>query len=107
LSINAKIKKKKKTEILPVVLDVCKILILTSRKEHRLKVFENRVLREIFGLKRDEVIRGLRKPHNEELHNLRALLNTIRMAKLRRMKWAGHIARMGEKRNAYRIIVGG
>jgi hypothetical protein len=68
-------------------------------------VFENRVLRTIFGPKRDEVTEGWRKLHNEELHNLYASQCIIRMIKSRRMRWAGHIARMGERRNACRISV--
>jgi hypothetical protein len=74
-------------------------------EEHRLRVFENRVLR-IFGPKRDEAIGGWRKLHNEELHNLYGSPSKIRMIKLGRMRWAGYVARMGEKRNAYRISVG-
>jgi hypothetical protein len=62
--------------------------------------FENRVLRRIFGPKSNEVAGDWRKLHNEELHNLYSLPNIIRMIKSRRMKWAGHVARMGEKRNA-------
>jgi hypothetical protein len=69
-------------------------------------VFENRVLRRIFGPKRDEVTGGLRKLHNEELHSFYSSPSIIRMIKSRRMKWAGHVAQMGEKRNAYRILVG-
>jgi hypothetical protein len=69
-------------------------------------VFENRVLRRIFGPKGDEVTRGWRKLHNEELHNLYSSPNIIRMIKSRRMRWIGHVVRMGEKRNAYRILVG-
>jgi hypothetical protein len=71
-------------------------------------VFENRVLRRIFGPKRDEVIGGWRKLHNEELHNLYSSpsIITCRIIKSKRMRWAGHVARMGEKRNAYRILVG-
>jgi hypothetical protein len=69
-------------------------------------VFENRVLRRIFGPKRDEVIGGWRKPHNEELHILYFSSTIIRILKSRRMRWEGHVARMGEKRNAYRILVG-
>jgi hypothetical protein len=67
-------------------------------------VFENRVLRRIFGPKRDEVTGGWRKLHNEELHNLYLSPSIIRMIKSRRMRWVGHVARMGEK-NAYRILV--
>jgi hypothetical protein len=69
-------------------------------------VSENRVLRRIFGLKRDEVTGGWRKLKNEELHNLYSSPSTIRMIKSRRMRRAGHVARMGEKRNAYMILVG-
>jgi hypothetical protein len=64
------------------------------------------VLRRIFGLKKDEIIGGWRKLHNEELHNLYSLPNVIRMIKSRRTRWAGHVACIGEKRNAYRIMVG-
>jgi hypothetical protein len=62
------------------------------------------VLRRIFGLKRDEVTGGWRKLHNEELHNLYSSPNKIRMIKSRRMRWGWHVARMGELRNAYRIL---
>jgi hypothetical protein len=64
------------------------------------------VLRRIFGRKRDEVIRGWRKQHNEKLHNLYSSPSIIRMIKSRRMRWAGHIARMWVKRCAYKILVG-
>jgi hypothetical protein len=67
-------------------------------------VFENRVLRRIFGPTRDEVTGGWRKLHNEELHNLYCSPSIIRTIKSRRMRWAGHVARMGEKNNAYRIL---
>jgi hypothetical protein len=70
-----------------------------------LRVFENRVLRRIFGQKRDEVIGGWRKVHNEELHNLYSSPNIIRIIKSKRMRWARHVARMGTKKNAYRIWV--
>jgi hypothetical protein len=69
-------------------------------------VFENRVLRSKFGPKRDEVTGDWRKLHNEELHKLYSSPNIIRMIKSRRMIWAGHVARMGETRNAYRVLVG-
>jgi hypothetical protein len=69
-------------------------------------VFENRVLRRISGPKRDEVTGGCRKLHNEELHNLYSSLSIIRFSKSRKMRLVGHVARMGEKRNAYRILVG-
>jgi hypothetical protein len=69
-------------------------------------VFENRVLRRIFGPKRDEVTGECRKLHNEELRDLYSSPSIIRTIKSRRMRWAGHVARMGEKRNAYRLLVG-
>jgi hypothetical protein len=87
--------------ILPVVLYGYEAWSLTLRDEH-----ENRVLRRIFGLKRDEVTGGWRKLHNEEFHDLYALSSIIRIIRSRRMRWAGHVARMGEKRNAYRLSVG-
>jgi hypothetical protein len=74
--------------------------------EHKLRVFENRVLRRIFGSKRDGVTGGWRKLHNEELHNLYSLPSTIGIIKSKRMRWAGHVARIGEKRNVYRLLVG-
>jgi hypothetical protein len=69
-------------------------------------VFENKVLRRIFGPKRDEATGGWRKLHNEELRDLYSSPSIIRIIKSRRMRWAGHVARMGEKRNAYRLLVG-
>jgi hypothetical protein len=81
-------------------------LDLTLREEHRLRVFENRALRRMFGPKRDEVTRGWRKLYNEELHNLYSCPSIIRMIKSRRMRWTGHVARMGEKRNVHKILVG-
>jgi hypothetical protein len=95
-----------KTIILPVVLYGCETWSLTLREEHRLRVFENRVLWEIFGPKRDEVTGELRKLHNEELRDLYSSPSIIRIIKARRMRWADHVARMGEKRNAYRLLVG-
>jgi hypothetical protein len=71
-----------------------------------LRVFENRVLRRIFGTKRDEVTGDWRKLHNEELHNLYSSPNVIRMITSRRIRWAEHVARMMEKMNPYRILVG-
>jgi hypothetical protein len=69
-------------------------------------VFENRVLRRIFGPKRDEVTGEGRKLHNEELHDLYSSPSIIRIIKTKRVRWAGHVARMGEKRNAYTMFVG-
>jgi hypothetical protein len=68
-------------------------------------VFENRVLRRIFGPKSDEATGEWRRPHNEELDDLYSSPNIIRVIKSGRMRWAGHVARMGEKRGAYRILV--
>jgi hypothetical protein len=91
---------------LPVVLYGCETWSLTLRKEHRLRVFENRVLRRIFGPKRDEVTEEWRRLHNEELNDLCSSPNIIRVIKSRRRRWAGHVALMGEGRGVYRILVG-
>jgi hypothetical protein len=80
-------------------------LFLTLSEEFRLKVSENRVLRRIFGRKRDEVAGGWRRLHNEELHNLYASPNVIKVIKSRRMMWAEHVALIGQMRNAYKILV--
>jgi hypothetical protein len=69
-------------------------------------VFENRMLRRIFGPKREEVMGGWRRLHNEELHNLYVSPNIIGVNKSRRMRWAGNVARIGEMRNVYKIVVG-
>ncbi|KAJ4450726.1 hypothetical protein ANN_02156 [Periplaneta americana] len=95
-----------KTVILPVVLYGCETWTLTLREEHRLRVFENKVLRKIFGAKRDEVTGEWRKLHNTELHALYSSPDIIRKIKSRRLRWAGHVACMGESRNAYRVLVG-
>jgi hypothetical protein len=79
---------------------------VTLREERRLRVFENRVLKKIFGPKRHEVAGGWRELRNEERHNLYPSPCVIRMIKSRRIRRAGHIARMGEKWNAYRVLVG-
>jgi len=95
-----------RTIILPVVLYGCETWSLTLREERRLRVFENRVLRRIFGPNRDEVKGEWRKLHNEELNNLYSSPNIVRMIKSRRMRWVGHVARMGEGRGVYRVLVG-
>jgi hypothetical protein len=105
LSRNVKVKIYK-TIILPVVLYGCETWSLTLKVEHRLRVFENRVLRRIFGPKRDEVTGEWRKLHNEELHNLYSSPNIIRQMRSRRMRWAGHVARMEEERKVFRVLVG-
>ncbi|KAJ4436531.1 hypothetical protein ANN_16562 [Periplaneta americana] len=95
-----------KTVILPVLLYGCETWTLTLREEHRLRVFENKVLRKVFGAKRDEVTGEWRKLHNTELHALYSSPDIIRNIKSRRLSWAGHVARVGESRNAYRVLVG-
>ncbi|KAJ4433925.1 hypothetical protein ANN_16239 [Periplaneta americana] len=95
-----------KTVILPVVLYGCETWTLSLREEQRIRVFENKVLRKIFGAKRDEVTGEWRKLHNAELHALYSSPDIIRNIKSRRLRWAGHVARMGESRNAYRVLVG-
>jgi hypothetical protein len=84
-----------------VVLYGCETWSLILREEYRLRVFENRVLRRIFGPKRDEVTGGWKKLHDKELHNLYSSPSVIT-----KMRWAGHLTPRGEKRNAYRILVG-
>jgi hypothetical protein len=93
------------TIILPVVLYGYETWSLALREEHGLRVFENRVLRRIFGPKRDEVTGEWRKLHNEELHNLYSSPDIIRQVKSRRMRWAGYVARMGEERKVYKVLV--
>jgi len=97
---NLKIKIYRTCIILPVVLYGCETWSLKLREERRLRVFENRVLRRIFGSKRDEVREDWRKLHNEELNDLYCAPNIVGVTKSRRMRWAGHIARRG-RREAY------
>jgi hypothetical protein len=105
LSKNVKIRVHK-TIILPMVLYGCETSFLSLREEHTLSVFEDRALRRIFGRKRDEVTGEWRKLHNEEHHDLNSSPSIIRIMKLRTMRWEGTVARMREKRSAYRLLVG-
>jgi hypothetical protein len=94
-----------RTIILSVVLYGCETWSLTLREERRLRVFENRVLRRVFGHKRDEVTGEWRKLHNEELNDLYSLPTIVRVVKSRRIKWAEHVARMGVVRAWYWYMV--
>jgi hypothetical protein len=84
---------------------VSKIWFLSLREEHRLRVFGNRVLSNILGPTRDKITGEWRRLHNKELHVLCFSPNIIRVIKSRRMRWAGHVARMGERKGAHRILV--
>jgi hypothetical protein len=107
LSKNLKIRIYKNI-ILPVVLFGCETWSLTLREEHRVKVFGNWVLRGIFGAKRDEVMEEWRKLPKEELRGLYSSPSIIRIIKSGKMRWAGHVARMGrkKKKSVYRLLVG-
>jgi hypothetical protein len=104
ISKNLKIKIYK-TVILPVVLYGCETWSLTFGEDNRLRVFENSVLRTIFGPKRDED-GSWRKLHNDDVHSLYSSPNIVRVIKSRKMRRAGHVARMGEGRGVYRVLVG-
>ena len=95
-----------RTMIVPVVLYGCETWLFTLREERRLRVLENRVLRRIFGPKRDGVTGEWRKLHNEGLSDLYCSPNMIRVIKSRKMRWAGHVAHMGKRRGVYRVLVG-
>ena len=86
-------------------IDECETWSLTLREERRLRVFENRVLRKIFGPKRDKVTGEWKKLHNEELNDLYSSPNIFRVIKSRRMRWAGHVVVMGERRDVYRVLM--
>ena len=105
LSKNLKIKIYR-TVILPVVLYGCETWLLTLWEERKLRVFENRVLRRIFGPRRDEAMGEWRRLHIEELNDFFSSPNIAWMIKLRRMRWAGQVAHMGEERGVYRVLVG-
>jgi hypothetical protein len=92
--------------ILPVVLYECETWYLTLREEHRLRVFDNRETRNVCRRTRDEVTGEWRTLHNEEPNDLYSSPNITRVMKSRRMSWMGHIARMGERKWAYRILAG-
>jgi hypothetical protein len=104
LSKNVKIKIYR-TIILPVVLYGCETWSLALREESRLRVFENRVLRRIFGPKRDEVAWEWRRLHNKELYALYFSPNIIRVIKLRRLRSAGHVAHVRDMIGAYKVLV--
>ena len=87
-------------------IDVVEIWSLTLREEFRLRVFENRALRRIFGPRRDEVTGEWRKLRNEELNYMYSSPNIIRVIKSRIMRWTGHVERMGERRGVYGVLVG-
>jgi hypothetical protein len=94
-----------KSVILSVVLYGCETWSLTLGDEHRLRSFENRVMRRIFGPKREED-GSWRKLHNDELHSLYSSPNIVRVIKSRKLRWAGHVVRMGKGRGVYRVLVG-
>jgi len=95
-----------RTIILPVVLYGYETWSFTLREERKLRVFENMVLRRIFGPRRDEVTGEWRRLHNKELNDFYCSPNIVRGIKSRRMRWAGHVARVGEERGVYRVLVG-
>jgi hypothetical protein len=105
LSKNLKIKMYR-TIILPVVLYGCETWSLTLREDRKLRVNENKVLRRIFGPRSEEVTGEWRRLHNEELNDLYSSPSIVRVIKSRRMRWAGYVARMGEERGVYRVLVG-
>jgi hypothetical protein len=95
-----------RTIILPVVLCGCDTWLLTLREECMLRIFENRVLRRIYGPRRDEVTEKCRILHNKELYALYSSTNTIWVIKSRRLRWTEHVTHMRESRGAYRVLVG-
>jgi len=105
LSKNLKIKIYR-TIILPIVLYGCETWSLTLREESKLRVFENMVLRRIFGPRRDEITGEWRRLHSEELNDLYSSPKIVQVIKSRRMRLAEHVARMGEEKGVYRVLVG-
>ena len=105
LSKNGKIKIYR-SRILFVVLYGCETWSLILREDRRLRVFDNRVLRGILGPKRDEITGEWRKLYNEELNDLYCSPNVVQVINSRRMRWAGHVARIGVRRGVYRVLVG-
>ena len=95
-----------RTITVPVVLYGCETWSLKRREKGRVRVFENKVLRRIFGPKKEEVTEEWRKLHNEKLNDLYSSSNIVRVIKSRRMRWATQVARMGKRRGAYRVLVG-
>jgi len=95
-----------RTIILLVILYGCETWSLTLREERRLQMFADRVFRRIFGPKKDEETEEWRKLHDEELNDLYSSLNIFRVIKSRRMRWAGHVACMGERKDVYWVLVG-
>ena len=95
-----------RTIIVSVILYGCETWSLTLREERRLRVFENRVLRRLFGPKKDEVTGEWRKLHNEELTDLYSLPNIMRVVKSKRMRWAGYVTRIEKGRGVHRVLVG-
>ena len=91
---------------MPVILYGYESWNTTLADEHKLRVFENKGLRKIYGPKRDEMTGEWRRLHNEELHGLYDSPDVVRIMKSRRLRWAGYVARMGEKRRLYSIVVG-
>ena len=94
-----------KTIILTVVLYGCEVWSLTLKEKRKLRVFENRILRQIFGPKRDENGEW-RRLHNEELHSMYCSPNVVRVIKSRRLRWADHVTKMEEGRSAFKILTG-
>ena len=94
-----------RTVILPVILHGCESWSTTLADEQKLRVFENKVLRKIYGPKRDEMTGEWRRLHNEELHGLYDSPDVVRIMKSRRLRWSDHVARMREKRRLYSIVV--